>query len=229
MSARVVLLDIDGTLLDCGGAGRAAMQRAVAQHTGRDDVLSFRFGGLTDRLIVRKALQCASAEVSEERIDAVLEVYLALLPDALAGTAAFRTLPGATELVTELARVSGVALGLGTGNVEGGARLKLERAGLWQFFTFGGFGNDHESRDELLRAGARRGAAQLGVDAAALVVVGDTPHDVAAAHAIDAMAVAVSSGGYDAAALQAAGADLVVERLDDPRLRALLFAREHRP
>ena len=224
MSPRVVLLDIDGTLISCGGAGRNAMLDAVSEHVGRRDVLEFRFGGLTDQLIVRRALDSAGVEPSMSRIDAVLETYLELLPAALDAATNYQVLPGVVSLLQALGGQRRVALGLGTGNIEGGARHKLQYGGLWKEFSFGGYGSDHEARDEILRIGAKRGAAQLDEESAPTVfVVGDTPHDVAAAQAIGATCIAVATGGFGADELAAAGAHLVVDDLSDPRALDILL------
>ncbi len=224
MSPRVVLLDIDGTLISCGGAGRSAMAQAVAAHVGRSDVLEFRFGGLTDQLIVRRALDAAGVEASPSRIEAVLTTYLELLPAALDAATDYQVLPGVPSLLEALGDHRRVALGLGTGNIEGGARHKLQYGDLWQEFSFGGYGSDHEARDEILRIGAERGAAQFDEESAPDVfVVGDTPHDVAAAQAIGAACIAVATGGFRLDELAVAGADLVVDDLTDPRALKILL------
>jgi len=109
----------------------------------------------------------------------------------------------------------GVVIGLGTGNIREGARLKLGRVGLFERFAFGGFGCDHERRDELLRVGAERGAALLGAPRSRcrVVVIGDTPRDVAAAHAIGAESVGVATGPHRREELAACGATFAVEDL----------------
>ncbi len=224
MSPRVILLDIDGTLISCGGAGRSAMVDAVSEHVGRRDVLEFRFGGLTDQLIVRRALDSAGVEASTSRIDDVLDTYLELLPAALDAATDYQVLPGVPALLQALGGQRHVALGLGTGNIEGGARHKLQYGDLWKEFSFGGYGSDHEARDEILRIGAKRGAAQFDEESAPTVfVVGDTPHDVAAAQAIGATCIAVATGGFGADELAAVGAHLVVDDLSDPRALDILL------
>src|SRR5262249_15158691 len=120
---------------------------------------------------------------------------------------------------------TGAAVGLGTGNLREGARLKLSRVGLLGRFAFGGFGSDHESRPELLRIGAERGAAALEapVGECGVVVIGDTPKDVSAALAIGAECLAVATGSFDAAALAAAGATWTFRDLaEEGALDALL-------
>ncbi len=226
----VLLFDIDGTLVSTGGAGRRAMVGAFASVHGRHDVFDgFTFAGMTDRAIARHGLRAiAESLVSESEIDRVLDAYLALLEVELARSEGYRVLPGVTALLDELRSVSGVAVGLGTGNVKRGAYAKLARGGIDGAFAFGGFGCDAEDRTELLRAGARRGAELLGarLEDCRVVVVGDTPKDVAAAKALGAPCVAVETGIYSAADLRACGASHVFATLaDDGVCSALLSAR----
>src|SRR5690606_24512845 len=118
-----------------------------------------------------------------------------------------------------------LAVGLGTGNVRAGARLKLERGGLWDLFDFGGFGCDAEARDALLGVGRERGAARLGKahpDRVPMLIIGDTPRDVAAAHVIGARCLAVATGRFGPEELAQAGADDVVDSLGGERARSCL-------
>ena len=136
-------------------------------------------------------------------------------------------LAGVQEVVARLAGLDGLALGLGTGNVEPGARAKLRPSGLDRSFGFGGYGSDAEDRAELLEIGARRGAGVLGTarERCRVVVVGDTPRDVTAAHEIGAECIAVATGGFDEAELSAAGASRALSSLDAPdALTAILGA-----
>ncbi len=211
----IVLFDIDGTLLTAHGAGRRAMEAGFSGITGRDDGLAeIRFAGMTDPSIVRAGLEAIGAAHDEHVVERVIEHYLEHLPAQLSQRPP-RVLPGVPRLLDWVGTHSGVAVGVGTGNVERGARAKLRAAGLDEHFAFGGFGSDHEERAQLLRVGAARGAAQLrrSVEDCRVVVVGDTPRDVAAARAIHAECVAVATSYYDRAALEETGADLVVDDL----------------
>lgn len=218
MRATVVLFDVDGTLVSCGGAGRRALGAAFRERYGRDDVLDFPLGGLTDRAIVRMGLCAAGAADDEAAIDALIARYLELLPDLVRDSTAYRVLPGVLDFVASLSRQAGLAIGLGTGNVRAGAYTKLARADLGRHFAFGGFGCDHEDRAELLAVGARRGAEVLGasVTECRLLVIGDTPRDVRAAHAIGARCLAVATGDHTPAELLESGADHVVPELGAP-------------
>jgi phosphoglycolate phosphatase-like HAD superfamily hydrolase len=221
----IFLFDIDGTLLLTGGCGRRAFEHAFDQVTGRRGALDgFSFGGMTDRAIARMGLTAIGREPEPEVVDRLLESYLAALARELLAPTNFVILPGAHDTVHALVGREETALGLGTGNVRRGAQAKLAYADLWQPFSFGGFGCDHEDRAELLRAGAQRGATQLARPLAAcrVVVVGDTVRDVAAAHAIGAECIAVCTGGDNAEKLHAAGADAVFENLLHTDLLAAL-------
>ncbi|MCE9673938.1 haloacid dehalogenase-like hydrolase [Myxococcus stipitatus] len=211
MRPTVLLFDIDGTLLTSGGAGRRAMDRAFEQLHGRRDACdSFHMSGMTDRAIVRKALRIIGVEDTEAAIDAGIAAYLAHLADEVvkADAQRYRLYPGMREAVREARARPGFAVGLGTGNVREGARVKLERVNIYDQFDFGGFGCDHEDRVELIRHGARMGAASLGVPVAdcRVVVIGDTPKDVDAALGIGAECIGVGTGTFTAEALLAAGA-----------------------
>ncbi|HET7543540.1 MAG TPA: HAD family hydrolase [Polyangiaceae bacterium] len=209
----VALFDIDGTLIVTGSTGRRAVNRAFLKLYGRADACdSFGFDGMTDRLIARMGFEAIGVEATAAAIDAWLEEYLLALADEVsrADAASYRLLPGMREAILA-AEAAEVAVGLGTGNVREGARIKLERVGVHHHFRFGGFGCDSEARPELIRLGAERGAAQLAVPLAAcrVVVIGDTPRDVEAARAIDAECIAVATGRYSVAELEASGAHCV--------------------
>ena len=223
----IVLFDIDGTLLDAAGAGRRAMVAGFSAITGRPEGLdAIRFAGMTDPSIVREGLVALGLPHDPATVVAVIEAYLQHLPDELRRGPP-RVLPGVEALLDALREHDQVALGVGTGNVEAGARAKLSAAGLQPRFGFGGYGSDHEERAELLRVGAQRGAGRLGrpLDACRVLVVGDTPRDVAAARAIGAACLAVATSHYDLASLERAGPDRVVSALTDPAALAWLRAR----
>ncbi|HEY2406050.1 MAG TPA: HAD family hydrolase [Polyangiaceae bacterium] len=206
----VVLFDIDGTLVTTAGAGRRAVNRTFDALYARPDACeNMRFDGMTDRMIIRRGMDTIGIEPSEQAMNAWLEVYIAMLSDEieLLDTGALRAHAG-MEAAVLAARGAGMAVGLGTGNVRAGARLKLERVGLFQQFAFGGFGCDAEPRADVIRIGAERGAASLAVPVAdcRVVVIGDTPNDIAAAQAIGAECIGVGTGSFSAAALLERGA-----------------------
>ena len=211
MRPTVLLFDIDGTLITSGGSGRRAMENAFHQLHGRPDAFeSFSMGGMTDRAIVRKGLEIIGVQATPESISAGIDAYLQHLAREVhrVDDATYRLHPGMREAVDTARERVGVAVGLGTGNVREGARIKLERVGIHDRFAFGGFGCDDENRVELIRSGARAGAAQLGVplEACRVVVIGDTPKDVDAARGIGATCIGVGTGSFTPEALLAAGA-----------------------
>ncbi|HHH27958.1 MAG TPA: HAD family hydrolase [Polyangiaceae bacterium] len=216
MRPTVLLFDVDGTLVSTGGAGGRALRAALRAEGYRGEA-TFSYAGMTDRAIVRRHLAEASVDAIDTVIDAVLERYLVLLADEVERTPveSYIVHDGMMEALDEVESREGFAVGLGTGNVERGARIKLGRVGASDRFAFGGFGCDAEDRAELIAIGAARGAARLGVsrDACRVVVIGDTPRDVAAALANEAECLAVATGHYDAEALSSAGATYVFESL----------------
>ncbi len=187
------------------------------------------FGGMTDRGIVRAGLralgEAAEGPAAEAAIDAVLAGYLPILAEELAQTPGIRLHPGVEAVLDAAQTRPGVAVGLGTGNIRPGALLKLGRVGIADRFAFGGFGSDHEDRAALLAIGAARGAAALGCapERCRVVVVGDTPRDVAAARAIGAESLVLATSGFTEAVLRASGATHVFPDLAAPGALAALL------
>jgi phosphoglycolate phosphatase-like HAD superfamily hydrolase len=213
---RLILFDIDGTLVR-GGPAKTAFLGAMAETYGTTgDPESVSFGGKTDPQIAREIL--GGAGLDRAAIDAGLptlwERYLNRLEPALE-THPMTVLPGVPELLEGLSMLDGVALGLVTGNIVGGAKLKLESAGLWDRFDVGSFGSDHEERDELPIIALGRAEERWGrsIEPAEALIVGDTPRDIACGRACAIRTVAVATGTYSAAALVAAGADHVLRDL----------------
>jgi phosphoglycolate phosphatase len=230
----VLLWDIDGTLIHGAGAGRRAIERAFERRFGRYDVLAFPFDGMTDPIILRQGLAglgMGDAEI-ESAMGPVLREYLGVLAEVCADLRTFRVHAGIESALALVRGRANFAVGLGTGNVEQGARLKLAPVGLNDHFSFGGYGSDHRERPRLIAIGADRGAAQLGVprDECRVVVIGDTPKDVAAAQAIGAESIAVGTGSYTPEMLLAAGATFAFRDLTDPGAEtALLEGKAARP
>jgi phosphoglycolate phosphatase-like HAD superfamily hydrolase len=223
----VALFDIDGTLMTTGGAGRRAMRAAFGEVVDAPHALDdVKLGGKTDPMILREGLEVIGRAYDAALVEQILERYLERLEAEVARSPGYHVFDGVLTILDH-AHALNAAVGLGTGNVERGAQVKLARGALNDRFAFGGFGSDAEDRTELIRAGAERGAARLGrpLSECRVIVIGDTPRDVRAAHGIGAVCLAVATGGYDVSALQKAGADLVVERLDDPRALAFLEGR----
>ena len=220
----VVLLDVDGTLVSAGGAGRRAIGLALAELCGPVDgiVDRIRLDGMTDRLIVHEAFDALGRAFTDVVCDDVLSRYVLHLEREIRTAPGFEVLPGVESLLETLTAI-GRPFGLCTGNVVEGARHKLARGGLDRWFEWtpeaiGGFGHDGEARERVVAAAVRRASARLGREVAPgeVLVVGDTPRDVYAAHRVGCPALTVATGRHDAATLAAAGADRVVETLAHP-------------
>ncbi len=216
MSAKKVafLFDIDGTLLTVYHHGRWALTRAIGLCCGVDTKdLYLEMAGRTDLSIIKEALAIFKQAERPEIIHEISKTYLELLAEALKLPEALFTYPGVAELLAAL-QAGGALLGLGTGNMQQGAWLKVEKAGLASYFSFGGYGDDDEDRAKVLEIGKNRGAALLENGATFdLWVVGDTPLDIKAAKAIGAKVCAVASGRYKRAELLAFKPDLAFDDL----------------
>jgi phosphoglycolate phosphatase len=199
---RVVLFDIDGTILLSYGAGRSAMEASLREHFGTAGPSSYRYDGKTDKLIVRETMRLrgfTDADI-DARMDAVLTRYLENLFAALAATdRKAYALPGVYALIDEVDRADDLVLGLLTGNVVEGARAKLDAVRLdFDRFVVGAFGSDHEDRPQLPPIARARASALLGYDVPGerLIIVGDTPADVHCGRGVGARAIAVATGGF---------------------------------
>jgi phosphoglycolate phosphatase-like HAD superfamily hydrolase len=211
-----ILLDIDGTLIVSGGAGATSWRLAFDELYGIPaDIGEFTDTGMTDPEVGRKTFEAVlGRKPSAEEFTKLLERRQHYLYDTVEESKQYRVLPGVKELLPRLLS-EGYLLGLVTGNLEAAAHIKLHRARLNRFFSFGGYGSDSPDRSEVTRIALRRGAVVYGseLEPAQAIVVGDTPHDVEAAHAAGLACVGVASHNFDADQLRAAGADYVVESL----------------
>ncbi len=187
-----------------------------------------KLDGMTDRLIVREAILAVGHPYDELLCDRILSSYAEELAVQIHGPG-YEVLPGVERLLDRLA-ARGAVVGLCTGNIRSGARIKLARGGLDRYFGFGeedvhGFADDAEARDLIVAAALRRASRLLGapLDPREALVVGDTPRDIAAAHAGGCPVLAVATGRFSVADLRAEGAELVVPTLEDPEAQALLL------
>lgn len=223
MSTRLVLFDIDGTLIRSNGLGRAAIRPTLRHLVGRDDALEgLSLAGKVDwgiwrELLAREGL--AAAEV-DARLAEIVDRYVAELTRVLGTPDGPRPelLPGILPLLKRLDRSPGILLGLLTGNFARAARLKLEAAGIAGYFGFGAFGDDAPERAELppfAVARASRLEPRIARSGPGIVIIGDTEHDVRCGAALGVRSLGVATGARDADALRAAGADRVVETLAD--------------
>jgi phosphoglycolate phosphatase-like HAD superfamily hydrolase len=218
---KVALFDIDGTLLWTKGAGRRAMERALAANIGTSGPADHRYDGKTDRQIVREAMRhegFADAEV-DARMERVMANYFAeLMVELERDDHGVELLPGVLELLDALEKRDDVVLGLLTGNVVHGAERKLRCVGIeFARFPVGAFGSDGEHRHDLPAIARDRASAHIGrpVRGDACVIIGDTPSDIACGRGIGARAIAVATGHYDVASLEACNPHAVFPDLTD--------------
>jgi phosphoglycolate phosphatase-like HAD superfamily hydrolase len=218
---RLVLFDIDGTILRSGGVGRIAMERALTTVFGTSGSTDYRYDGKTDRQIVRETMRLEGK--TDQEIDADMERLLAAYVEGLhaefaSGRRTVQIYPGVVELLDELEQQADVVLGLLTGNIIEGAKAKLGAAGIdFDRFRVNAFGSDHEHRPQLPGIAQKRARDVIGADIAGnrLVVIGDTPADIRCGESIGARAIGVATGRYTVDELSEHGAYAVFETLAD--------------
>ncbi|MBL91988.1 MAG: hypothetical protein CMH56_09290 [Myxococcales bacterium] len=215
------IFDIDGTLISAGGCGTLAINKVFEARFGYENICQhLSFAGATDKDIFAKA-QAIAAEasgvppVSEADI---FQAYATSFERELQRDNTCRAYDGVVELLEKLKRREDVILGIGTGNLAATAQLKLQYSGLDAYFTFGGYGSDHEQRSDIFQTSLSRGTAQLSQTPSRVIVFGDTPKDIWAAQAIGAEVVAVTTGTFDAPPLLQENPDLVVPALNTKEL-----------
>jgi phosphoglycolate phosphatase len=214
---RAVLFDIDGTILVTGGAGGAAWQRAFEELYGVEaNVAEHTDAGMTDPQIAEIVFRAVvGREGSPEERSKAIGRYLHHLPDTVAASEGYRVMPGVEALLDRLLD-DGLLLGLVTGNIEAAAHIKLSRAALNRFFSFGGYGSDSADRAEVTRAALGRGELVSGgiLTEGACIAVGDTPRDIKAGHAAGIEVAGVATGRYSVDELRDAGADWSLDTVE---------------
>jgi len=217
---RLILFDIDGTLLSAQGAGRRALSRALHTAYGtQGGIASYSFAGKTDLQIVFELMGGAGLPTDRvrERLDDCFEAYARALAEEIGDGRHVKILPGVADLVARLQGADSVVLGLLTGNIEAGARIKLEPTGLWPAFRTGAYGSDHADRGALPSLAARRAHALTGYAfrPREVLVLGDTPLDIGCARGFGAVSVAVATGQHSRAELEAEQPDLLFDSFAD--------------
>ena len=214
-----VVFDVDGTLISSGGAGAASWRLAFNELYGIPaDIGEYTDAGMTEpevaSLTFRKVI---GRDPTRQEMSRLMSTRLRFLPDAVAASQNFKVLPGVKTTLDRLHK-DGYLLGISTGGVEAAAHIKLARAKLCHYFTFGGYGSDSTDRTELTRCALKRAGTLLGVplDPREALVVGDTPHDVDAARGAGAVAIGVATGHYSVEELRDAGAEHALRSLEEP-------------
>ncbi|HWF20451.1 MAG TPA: HAD family hydrolase [Verrucomicrobiae bacterium] len=213
---RLVLFDIDGTLLHTNAVGIRAFDRTLeSEFNVSNGTAGLKFAGRTDTGLVRELFGRHGIEVSKKNFQRFFDNYANWLSQMLAETGG-EVCPGAWDLIRELqALPNPPALGLLTGNIRLGAEIKLRYFKLWDIFVTGAFADDHEDRNQIAAIAFQRGSQFLGESLRSnqVVVIGDTPHDVACGRAIGAKVLAVATGVSPVAELQSLGPDWAVADL----------------
>jgi phosphoglycolate phosphatase-like HAD superfamily hydrolase len=227
---RLLLFDIDGTLIDSNGAGGAAILDAAEEHFGihRDELPPLQLAGATDPAIAMDIFNLIKREHTRDDVFAFLDRYLDNLQRRLHADD-FRgfTLPGVNALLDALSVESEAHLGLLTGNVKRGAEIKLTRHGIFDRFIDGGFGSDHHDRNQLGPVALQRMQNATGTryDIADVIVIGDTPKDIRCAEAFGAKCLAVATGQYSTDELRALNPWRTVESFADLNAMVELLLR----
>ena len=217
---RLFLFDVDGTLVSSGGAGRIALRRALEEVYGATGPIDhYDFRGRTDPRIILDLLGAAGWTEADirGRLEACFTAYVRELDALIADGARVRLMPGVAEVVRELSVRDDALVGLLTGNIEPGARVKLRPTGLWPLFRVGAFGSDDLDRRQLPAVACARARVLLGreIPFERVTIIGDTPLDVDCARACGALAVAVATGQHAAPELAACEPDLLFEDFSD--------------
>jgi phosphoglycolate phosphatase-like HAD superfamily hydrolase len=218
---KVLLFDLDWTLIYTGGAGVRALDHAFEKLFGIPQAMKkVTPDGKTDPAICREMIRVhLNREPQGAEINSLCQGYLDRLAEEVPQGPGYRVLPGIPELLQALSETPSVLMGLGTGNLEEGARIKLARADLMKYFRFGGYGSDSEDRPTVLRTAVKRGEALAKTTFAPedVVVIGDNIRDVQAGQAIGAVTVAVASGPMSYGDLSASKPDHLFRDFSDTR------------
>jgi len=233
MRAKLILFDVDGTLVDVAGAGRRSMERAFCEVLGVDGIEragAVPYAGRTDPLIFESMAAACGVEPTtfRERKDDLVRSFVQALEREMQRPDPRRcVLPGVRALLESLDAMDGVHLGLLTGNLEAGARIKLEPFDLNRFFPAGGFASDDSDRRAIARIAHARMSELTGIAFRPedVTVVGDTDHDVDCARANSFRAVAVDSGWVPRERLERSRPDALLDDLSDPGVMAALGLR----
>lgn len=212
---KLLLFDIDGTLISAGGAGTRSLNKAFEEVMGiKEAFKNFEMAGKTDIQIIKEGLKLLGIEPSQYLVEELIQSYIKFLQIEINNNSKHLK-PGVRDFIELNLSNFGYPMGLLTGNIEKGARIKLEPFGLNPLFPFGAFGSDHEDRNQLFPLAINRFTEkfQKKIDFSQVIVIGDTPRDVACAKPYGAKVIAVATGPYSVDELKETEADIVVENL----------------
>jgi phosphoglycolate phosphatase len=225
---KLILFDIDGTLIRTGGAGVRAMTRAFSETCGLTDALKrVEVAGRTDRLIMTDALALSGRPLDDALLEEFRGLYCDFLREELHAIPQYEhtdggvkgTLPGVRSLLDRLEQRDDIDLALLTGNFRSSAEIKLAHYDLWRYFPWGAFADDALQRPDLLPVALTRYQSHTtrSIDPTDVIIVGDTPHDITCARSGGAKVVAVATGTFNAAALAECEPDVVMDDLSDTK------------
>jgi phosphoglycolate phosphatase-like HAD superfamily hydrolase len=219
MRKKVFLLDIDGTLLHSGGAGTRSLTKSFHQIYGIENAFdNIIMDGKTDPEIVKEGIfkNMAKKDITPEEVNRVLREYVAFLEKEIWTSPNYHLLPGVEEMLKELYARDNILLGLATGNIEAGAKIKLKRGGIDKYFRFGGYGSDSEDRGEVIRIAVERAKRLLSEGISGkedIYVIGDTPRDIIFGRQANTITVGVATGRYSIEELQSYSPDYLLPNL----------------
>lgn len=215
---RILMFDIDGTLLLTGGVGTRSFKKAFEDQYGTQaDMSCYSPWGATDYEIAGSLLKhhFPERDIEIAEVDALLNLYLGCFKAALPGDLGFRILPSALACLETMADLPDTLVGVATGNLSHAAWPKLEKAGMHHWIRFGGFAEDGPQRATILQAAKERAVAMVEGPVQSIWVIGDTPKDIHAARAISANVVAVATGKFGRAELAEHDPDILLDDLSE--------------
>jgi len=217
LKTKLLLFDIDGTLLTSGGAGERALRLSLKEHFGiEEDLKTVEIAGRTDSGIAQRILEKHGTPVTPENVTRFLDGYLHHLAIELTRSKGY-LLPGIVDLLNELQKRPHLAIALLTGNLSRGAEIKLTHYGIWNYFEFGAYADDHHDRNQLGKFATTRAREKHGVEFSPenIFVLGDTPHDIDCGRAFGAKTVAIATGNFNREQLAAHNPDYLFDDLSN--------------
>ena len=224
---KLVLFDIDGTLITAGGAGTRSMNFAFRELFGIEEAFrDISMAGKTDIEIIKEGLKMNGITYEDRNVGKMKDMYLQFLATEIDNPQ--RRLHPGIRTALEVLQNNGMPLGLLTGNLEQGAQIKLGACGIYHCFLDGAFGSDNEDRDMLLPIAIQKFSAKgFDFDLRECIIIGDTPRDVQCAKIHDAQCIAVATGPYSKEDLRHSGADMVLDSLEDKQFMSFLGLNTH--